>query len=150
MEKFTHVPQSTPSEKTLTESWLLREMCYIMVKPSPMPSLFISAVRCSFPNRVKSIAISDRLRWERTAIWFPYRSGGQQRKRAFALLWRSFPMHRNCHLPDASVAAASVGTCTFFYNSSSLFIWIVKVFATAMSQNKFIKDPFNIHTNTSI
>lgn len=54
MEKVNVLPLSTPSELTETYPSADSTIYWTMVRPSPIPSEFNSAVRDNFPKRVKS------------------------------------------------------------------------------------------------
>ena len=58
MLKVKQEPLPTPSEKTSTKPPLYNAISLTIVRPNPIPSLFISAVRCSFPKRVNSFGNS--------------------------------------------------------------------------------------------
>ena len=56
--KLTLLPYPMPLDFTVTSPPLCLTICYTIVRPRPIPSWFICAVRCSLPKREKSLGMS--------------------------------------------------------------------------------------------
>lgn len=60
IEKMNRLPFIGPSDSTMTEPPLCSTIYFTIVRPSPMPSLFMVAVLYSLPKREKSFGMSSK------------------------------------------------------------------------------------------